>query len=51
VSFELEVSFEMKKEDFSIGLEFYAVTGKWRCIDIGTRAIAAIKINREDIII
>jgi hypothetical protein len=33
----------MKKEDFSIGKEFYTATGKWRCTDIGTRVIVAIK--------
>ena len=36
----------MKREDFSIGLEFYTVSGKWRCTDIGTRAIVAIRIGQ-----
>lgn len=35
----------MKKEDFQIDGEFYTQTGKWRCTDIGTRVIVAIKIR------
>ena len=35
----------MKHSDFSIGLEFYTKTGKWRCTDIGTRVIVAIKLE------
>ena len=38
----------MKKEDFWIGLEFYTATGKWRCTDIGTRVIVAIKLDQDD---
>lgn len=36
----------MKHEDFSKGLEFYTAAGKWRCTDIGTRTIIAIRIDR-----
>ena len=36
----------MKKEDFHIGLEFYTGSGKWRCTDIGTRVIVAIRIDQ-----
>ena len=35
----------MRREDFSIGMNFSTVTGRWRCTDIGTRTIAAIKIS------
>lgn len=36
----------MKKEDFHIGLEFYTGSGKWRCTDVGTRVIVAIRVDR-----
>lgn len=39
---------EMKKDDFSIGLEFYTGSGKWRCTDVGTRVIVAIKLDADD---
>lgn len=38
----------MVKEDFVIGGEFYTATGKWRCTDVGTRVIVAIKLDQED---
>lgn len=38
----------MKKDDFYIGLEFYTGSGKWRCTDIGTRVITAIKLDHTD---
>ena len=38
----------MSKEDFEIGLEFYTAAGKWRCTDIGTRVIVAIKLDQSD---
>jgi len=40
----------MKHEDFSIGLEFYTTTGKWRCTDVGTRTIAAIRIDQVTVV-
>ncbi len=39
----------MIKEDFQIGLEFYTASGKWRCTDIGTRVIVAIKLDQDDL--
>ncbi len=33
---------------FRIGLEFYTGSGRWRCTDVGTRVIAAIKLDRAD---
>ena len=39
----------MKKEDFHIGLEFYTGSGRWRCTDIGTRVIAAIRIDQAKV--
>ncbi len=38
----------MQKENFHIGCEFYTATGKWRCTDIGTRVIIAIKLDKKD---
>ena len=39
----------MKQEDFKIGTEFKTEIGTWRCTDIGTRVIVAIRIsNHED---
>ena len=38
----------MTKEDFQIGIEFYTGAGKWRCTDIGTRVIVAIKLDQTD---
>ena len=35
----------MKHSDFRIGLEFMTETGRWRCTDVGTRTIAAIKLD------
>ena len=39
----------MLEEDFQIGLESYAASGKWRCTDIGTRVIVAIKLDQDDL--
>lgn len=38
----------MRKEEFAIGLEFFTHTGKWRCTDIGTRIVTAIKLDQDD---
>jgi len=38
----------MTKNDFHIGREFYTGSGKWRCTDIGTRVIVAIKLDKDD---
>lgn len=37
----------MRHADFHIGLEFYSETGKWRCTDVGTRVITAIKLEGD----
>ncbi len=39
----------MKHEDFSIGTEFLTDTGRWRCTDVGTRVIVAIRISKATI--
>ncbi len=35
----------MAHQDFQIGIEFTTASGRWRCTDIGTRTIIAIKIS------
>ncbi len=39
----------MRHEDFRIGAEFWTATGNWRCTDVGTRTIAAIKLGPREI--
>ncbi|MGY6258918.1 hypothetical protein ACXIVK_36345 [Paraburkholderia caledonica] len=39
----------MKHSDFHIGLEFLGTAGfRWRCTDVGTRTIVAIRIEHDD---
>jgi hypothetical protein len=39
----------MKHSEFHIGLEFMASAGFWwRCTDVGTRTILAIRLDRDD---
>ncbi len=38
----------MKPSDFRIGQDFYMSESMWRCTDIGTRTIAAIKLDKPD---
>lgn len=38
----------MRHADFRIGTEFSSATGRWRCTDVGTRVIVAIKLDRDD---
>ena len=40
----------MRHGDFFIGKEFMTDTGQWRCTDIGTRTIIAIKISEVHVI-
>ena len=37
----------MEFSDFKIGTEFMTETGRWRCTDVGTRTIAAIKLDLD----
>ena len=39
----------LKKADFFIGFEFWTASGQWRCTDVGTRTIAAIKLDKADL--
>jgi len=38
----------MNHSQFWIGLEFYIGDAKWRCTDVGTRTIAAMKLDAPD---
>jgi len=38
----------MDHSDFAIGLEFEMSGSKWRCTDVGTRTIIAIKLDVPD---
>ena len=38
----------MKHSEFQIGQEFVMSGNRWRCTDIGTRIIAAIKLEAPD---
>jgi hypothetical protein len=38
----------MKHSDFYIGCEFLIESGRWRCTDVGTRTISAIKLEHDD---
>ena len=39
----------MEHAVFFIGREFWTVTGLWRCTDVGTRTICAIKLEGDPI--
>ena len=38
----------MTHDQFSIGLEFIMGDHRWRCTDIGTRTVAAIRLDKAD---
>ena len=38
----------MNHTDFEIGTEFTTAAGRWRCTDVGTRVIVAIKLDDRD---
>jgi hypothetical protein len=38
----------MKPSDFKIGLEFWMSGSRWRCTDVGSRVVVAIKLDRYD---
>lgn len=39
----------MKHAEFQIGIEFETRTGRWRCTDVGSRTIIAIKISEVSV--
>lgn len=40
----------MKLSDFKIGDSFWNETGEWRCTDIGSRVVIAIKLGPREIV-
>jgi hypothetical protein len=40
----------MKHDDFRVGEDFWCSTVRWRCTDIGRRTIAAICLDRHDVV-
>jgi hypothetical protein len=38
----------MEHSEFSIGTEFFTATGRWRCTDVGSRVIVAVKLDAPD---
>lgn len=39
----------MEHDEFRIGLEFWMSGSQWRCTDVGTRVIVAIRIDSVDV--
>ena len=37
----------LEHADFTIGREFWTETGRWRCTDVGTRTVCAIKLDGD----
>jgi hypothetical protein len=37
----------MEHKDFRIGEYFFTATGRWKCTDVGSRVIVAIKVPRN----
>jgi hypothetical protein len=46
---ELSIRVEavMDHSEFTIGAEFMTNSGRWRCTDVGTRTIAAIRLDLD----
>jgi hypothetical protein len=38
----------MKPSDFKIGLEFWMSGSRWRCTDVGSRVVVALKLDQYD---
>ena len=38
----------MQHSEFSIGCEFTTAAGAWRCTDVGTPTIVAIRLEHDD---
>jgi hypothetical protein len=39
----------MKLDEFTVGIEFYCGGNKWRCTDVGSRVVIAIKLGSRTI--
>jgi hypothetical protein len=40
----------MDHQDFHIGLEFWCAGRQWRCTDVGSRVITAIRLDETDVV-
>jgi len=40
----------MHLHDFKIDTEFFAASGKWRCTDVGSRTIIAVKLGPRKVV-
>jgi hypothetical protein len=38
----------VRHDECYIGLEFHTAAGRWRCTDVGTRVVVAIKLDAPD---
>ena len=38
----------MTREEFTIGGSFWTASGAWRCTDLGSRVVVAIKLDHPD---
>ena len=38
----------MTREQFRIGQSFWTATGEWRCTDLGSRVVVAIKLDHPE---
>ena len=38
----------MQHREFKVGLEFSMYGARWRCTDVGTRIVAATKLDHDD---
>jgi hypothetical protein len=38
----------MRHSQFKIGMDFHTAAGPWRCTDIGTRVVVAVKLDAPD---
>jgi hypothetical protein len=39
----------MKRAEFAIGMIFWCHDSRWRCTDVGTRTITAIRLDRVEV--
>jgi hypothetical protein len=38
----------MRLQEFMVGKTFWTVTGEWRCTDVGSRVVVAIKLDHPE---
>jgi hypothetical protein len=40
----------MRHGEFSVGLEFWCATKRWRCTDVGSRVVVAISLEPREMV-